>query len=382
MAATGPAGPMGPPLGMAPGVGAGVLGAPLWQGQGFPGQVPNWPRAVGPVLGPDAANVPGGGGPEVLDVWEGFLANYRRYVVELATHVQRTTGVLPEADPMKPGLCAQALGGMRSDKVCMPFLTKSCRRGIRCVDRHPPDAQIEMHKSVLKRKVCHFGDQCVAQRCLFYHPRENGPGSVIALPGPPPLEPGAQGRIQSGTSAGSTAPVQPAGDQAIEAGADAAGGDANTGGPQAMADAGNVAGAGEQQPLPEPQALDGGAAAKTERSTSTAERHEAHADVADLPPAAGASCAGDGSSSTAGIDAGANPSFGGKDLTAGVAVGSGEVASVDAGPAAGGAADRAATARSDGAEAGGSGGAAPAGGEEPGALPAAAAPEEPAAAGV
>jgi len=208
--------------GMPAGVPPGIAGLAAWRGMGLPGQVPGWPRPPGIFPGLDGPCAAGGvgGGPEVMEVWEGFLASYRRYAVDLAAHAQRMAAGRPEADPTNPGLCAQALGGLRSDKVCMQYLTKNCRRGMRCVDRHPPDAQIEMHKRELKRKTCRFGDQCLAQRCLFYHPRENGRGDLGAAPPPPPSFPA--GITGLGPSTGSSAPAQPSADQGASTVADAA----------------------------------------------------------------------------------------------------------------------------------------------------------------
>merc|ERR1712150_87596 len=82
----------------------------------------------------------------------------------------------PELDPAgNPGLASVALGGARSEKVCVHHLTGVCRRGMRCADRHPVDAQFRTYAREFKRKTCRYGDQCFSPKCLYYHPREDNP---------------------------------------------------------------------------------------------------------------------------------------------------------------------------------------------------------------
>merc|ERR1712050_820344 len=94
----------------------------------------------------------------------GYLETYRQYVEKLK----------PESDHSDPLFTASALGGVRSDRVCVHHIAGNCRRGFRCIDRHPVEAQFRVCVRDFKRKQCRYADQCRTPKCLYYHPREGG----------------------------------------------------------------------------------------------------------------------------------------------------------------------------------------------------------------
>lgn len=141
---------------------------------------PTMLRMQGFVPGPlsSGSSIASDGGPEVLEAWDKYLKQYREYAQEVAAQAQRTfVGLRPELLT-----CSQALGGLKSDKVCVHQLTGTCRRGMRCPDKHPVDAQMKKHANEFKRKQCRFGDKCFSPRCLYYHVRDAGDsGAVVTL---------------------------------------------------------------------------------------------------------------------------------------------------------------------------------------------------------
>eukprot|EP00933_Yihiella_yeosuensis_P036975 TRINITY_DN3082_c2_g1_i1.p1 TRINITY_DN3082_c2_g1~~TRINITY_DN3082_c2_g1_i1.p1 ORF type:complete len:278 (-),score=73.02 TRINITY_DN3082_c2_g1_i1:231-1064(-) len=151
--------------------------------------LPPPPPPVLPLLEPRAANAAAAGAmtsgarvaqalatqpPNPVEAWTDFLSAFKRYSLELANDLQQKAALAgnEEADPTRPAFVAPALGGLRSDKVCINHMWKSCLRGNRCQDKHPPQAQFTRIRQELKRKQCSFGDKCIVQRCLFFHPRE------------------------------------------------------------------------------------------------------------------------------------------------------------------------------------------------------------------
>eukprot|EP00930_Biecheleria_cincta_P081504 TRINITY_DN7053_c0_g1_i1.p1 TRINITY_DN7053_c0_g1~~TRINITY_DN7053_c0_g1_i1.p1 ORF type:complete len:362 (+),score=87.06 TRINITY_DN7053_c0_g1_i1:40-1125(+) len=115
-----------------------------------------------------------------MQVWTEFRQTFRNYMRRLAVDAQQeaTASGNAEADLSKSGLAAAALGGARSEQICMNYLARACRRGMRCVDRHPLRSQFESCIRELKRKQCVFGDACFRPRCYFFHPRESAAGTA------------------------------------------------------------------------------------------------------------------------------------------------------------------------------------------------------------
>mmetsp|Transcript_68894 Transcript_68894/g.109300 ORF Transcript_68894/g.109300 Transcript_68894/m.109300 type:complete len:317 (+) Transcript_68894:63-1013(+) len=135
-----------------------------------PGQFPGlFPNALGNGFLSKGLSVAIGGGPEVLEVWKDYFQSYRQYVDKLGA----------EGDTTSSLFTASALGGVRSEKVCVHHLTGNCRRGFRCIDRHPVDGNFKVHVRDFKRKLCRYADQCRTPKCLYYHPHEGDAWSEI-----------------------------------------------------------------------------------------------------------------------------------------------------------------------------------------------------------
>ncbi|CAE8635853.1 unnamed protein product, partial [Polarella glacialis] len=114
-------------------------------------------------------------GPEASEAWASFGNAFKQYLWQLAETTQQRPGAAgPEADraELKTAAVAAAFGGLRSDKACMSHLAGTCVRGMRCSDRHPPQAQFTRILADLKRKQCSFGDKCLTKKCFYFHPRE------------------------------------------------------------------------------------------------------------------------------------------------------------------------------------------------------------------
>lgn len=56
------------------------------------------------------------------------------------------------------------------NRVCLAFLTSSCRFGSECLYRHPNNTnEINRTKIFLSSIPCKYGEHCNSQYCLFYH---------------------------------------------------------------------------------------------------------------------------------------------------------------------------------------------------------------------
>ncbi|CAJ1416765.1 unnamed protein product, partial [Effrenium voratum] len=117
---------------------------------------PGWQAA------PDADPFGGAlGGPFQLQVWDNFRIAFKQYMVQLAGEALQQSNQE-----------ARWLRSWGSFQVCVSFLTNSCRRGLRCTDRHPPRSQWGRLRRELKRKACAMGEHCCLPQCAYFHPRE------------------------------------------------------------------------------------------------------------------------------------------------------------------------------------------------------------------
>jgi len=108
--------------------------------------------------------------PRDVQVWADFRSAFKKYMLQLSEEALQQS--LPQVDLRRMRFSANALGGLVSGQVCMNYLNNSCRRGLRCIDRHPPRSQWARCRSELKRKPCPMGDRCFLPSCLYFHPRE------------------------------------------------------------------------------------------------------------------------------------------------------------------------------------------------------------------
>ncbi|CAJ1336298.1 unnamed protein product [Effrenium voratum] len=116
---------------------------------------PGWQAA------PDADPFGGAHGPFQLQVWDNFRIAFKQYMVQLAGEALQQSNQE-----------ARWLRSWGSFQVCVSFLTNSCRRGLRCTDRHPPRSQWGRLRRELKRKACAMGEHCCLPQCAYFHPRE------------------------------------------------------------------------------------------------------------------------------------------------------------------------------------------------------------------
>merc|ERR1740123_606015 len=129
------------------GVPPGVLGLaarqPWLRPPGTSGNFPS-PPALDASQSPVVANMTNG--PDIYDAWDNYLAAYRRYAAELAAQALRGAAGRPDSEqPTSAALCAQAIGGARLEKVCVPYLTgQTCHRGFSCSDQHPADSKLRL----------------------------------------------------------------------------------------------------------------------------------------------------------------------------------------------------------------------------------------------
>merc|ERR1740123_2510312 len=129
------------------GVPPGVLGLaarqPWLRPPGTAGNFPS-PPTLDPSQSPVATNMTNG--PDIYDVWDNYLVAYRRYAAELAAQALRGAAGRPDSEqPTSAALCAQAIGGARLEKVCVPYLTgQTCYRGFSCSDQHPADSKLRL----------------------------------------------------------------------------------------------------------------------------------------------------------------------------------------------------------------------------------------------
>jgi len=132
------------------GVPPGVLGLaarqPWLRPPGTAAPAGNFPSP--PTLDPSLPPVAGSmtNGPDIFDVWDNYLAVYRRYAAELAAQALRGAAGRPDYEqPTSAALCAQAIGGARLEKVCVPYLNgQTCYRGFSCSDQHPADSKLRL----------------------------------------------------------------------------------------------------------------------------------------------------------------------------------------------------------------------------------------------
>ncbi|CAE7249632.1 DODA [Symbiodinium sp. KB8] len=108
--------------------------------------------------------------PRDAQVWADFRSAFKKYMLQLSEEALQQS--LPQVDLRRMRFSANALGGLVSGQVCMNYLNHACRRGLRCIDRHPPRSQWARCRSELKRKQCPMGDQCLLPSCLYFHLRE------------------------------------------------------------------------------------------------------------------------------------------------------------------------------------------------------------------
>mmetsp|Transcript_37606 Transcript_37606/g.70136 ORF Transcript_37606/g.70136 Transcript_37606/m.70136 type:complete len:283 (-) Transcript_37606:9-857(-) len=102
--------------------------------------------------------------------WGDFRLAFKQYMVQLADEALQQAP--PQVDPRAPRLSANAIGGHSTGQICMSLLNNTCRRGLRCINVHPPRAQWARWRQELKRKQCPKGNHCILPACLYFHPRE------------------------------------------------------------------------------------------------------------------------------------------------------------------------------------------------------------------
>ncbi|CAE7782145.1 unnamed protein product, partial [Symbiodinium pilosum] len=107
--------------------------------------------------------------PHDAQVWADFRLTFKQYMLRVAEEALQQG--LPQVDLRRMRFSANALGGLVSGQVCVNFLNNCCRRGLRCIDRHPPRSQWERCRTELKRKNCPMGEQCFLPSCLYFHPK-------------------------------------------------------------------------------------------------------------------------------------------------------------------------------------------------------------------
>ena len=57
-------------------------------------------------------------------------------------------------------------------KICKQFLGGICSYGNRCLNRHPGEEEAERLRAQYKKQNCTYGDECMTEGCLYFHPWE------------------------------------------------------------------------------------------------------------------------------------------------------------------------------------------------------------------
>eukprot|EP00746_Dinoflagellata_sp_MGD_P010976 gnl/MRDRNA2_/MRDRNA2_122865_c0_seq1.p1 gnl/MRDRNA2_/MRDRNA2_122865_c0~~gnl/MRDRNA2_/MRDRNA2_122865_c0_seq1.p1 ORF type:complete len:650 (+),score=186.70 gnl/MRDRNA2_/MRDRNA2_122865_c0_seq1:57-2006(+) len=63
----------------------------------------------------------------------------------------------------------QQTGQLRGTKICIFYLCSRCRKGFRCPDRHPSEADCNLARAEYASKPCRLGDECRTANCLYFH---------------------------------------------------------------------------------------------------------------------------------------------------------------------------------------------------------------------
>jgi hypothetical protein len=75
----------------------------------------------------------------------------------------------------KPSSTAQQYESYHDDpksKICKQFLGGICSYGNKCFNRHPVEEEAERVKAQYKKQNCTYGDDCMTEGCLYFHPWE------------------------------------------------------------------------------------------------------------------------------------------------------------------------------------------------------------------
>eukprot|EP00984_Skeletonema_dohrnii_P009831 scaffold3785_cov101-Skeletonema_dohrnii-CCMP3373.AAC.7 len=57
-------------------------------------------------------------------------------------------------------------------KICKQFLGGICSYGNKCLNRHPGEEEAERVRAQYKKHNCTYGDDCMTEGCLYFHPWE------------------------------------------------------------------------------------------------------------------------------------------------------------------------------------------------------------------
>lgn len=85
--------------------------------------------------------------------------------------------IAPIIAPTLPGKGAQPWNGpldllTGKSRVCVYFLNNACRQGANCYNKHPGEKEADQMRAEFKKKTCKFGEACVSDKCLFWHPNK------------------------------------------------------------------------------------------------------------------------------------------------------------------------------------------------------------------
>lgn len=75
----------------------------------------------------------------------------------------------------KPTIVTQQYESYHDDpksKICKQFLGGICSYGSRCLNRHPGEEEAERVRAQYKQSNCTYGDECMTEGCLYFHPWE------------------------------------------------------------------------------------------------------------------------------------------------------------------------------------------------------------------
>lgn len=75
----------------------------------------------------------------------------------------------------KPTAATQRYESYHDDpksKICKQFLGGICSYGNKCLNRHPGEEEAERVRAQYKKHNCTYGDDCMTEGCLYFHPWE------------------------------------------------------------------------------------------------------------------------------------------------------------------------------------------------------------------